>query len=131
MLSHRHALRENETPQRRLLRHLAWGGALVAAGIALLLQRQGLLGEHSAWLILPGILAWSALVRLALERTASAVIRAFVRLAVAGWLVVVIEGIGGWTFESTWPVLLIAVGVGAVLRALFPRTFLGGCRPSW
>ena len=37
-------------------------------------------------------------------------VRAVLRLAVAAYLVVVIEHIGGWTIAATWPVLLIGVG---------------------
>ncbi len=48
--------------------------------------------------------------RLVVAPGAVNVVRAVLRLAVAAYLVIVIEHIGGWTFAATWPVLLIGVG---------------------
>jgi len=59
--------------------------------------------------------------RLVAQPNVAGVARALVRFAVAGYLVVVIEHIGGWTFAATWPVLLIAVGVAQLAHALAGR----------
>jgi hypothetical protein len=103
---------------RHPLRHVAWGGALIAVGVAALLRSQGLLDAHDFWLVVPALLAWSGALRLAFGRDARAVVQALVRWAIAAYLVIVIEHVGGWTFATTWPVLLIAAGVAKVVHAL-------------
>jgi len=105
----------------RLRKHLGLGGALVAVGVAWLLQAWGVIGAEGLWLAVPAILAWSGLVRLALDRTALSVVRALIRFALAAYLVVVIEDIGGLSWSTTWPVLAIAAGIAIVADALFVR----------
>jgi hypothetical protein len=108
-------------PARRLHRHLVWGGALIAAGLAALLHGQGLFSAHEVWLAVPAVLVWSGAVRLVLEPGIRSMLRALARFAVAGYLVLVIEQVGGLTFEATWPVLLIAAGLANVAHALLRR----------
>ena len=103
---------------RHPFRHVAWGGALIAVGVAALLKGQGLLEARDFWLVVPALVAWSGAVRLAFGRDARAVVQALVRFAVAAYLVIVIEHVGGWTFATTWPVLLIAAGAAKVVHAL-------------
>jgi hypothetical protein len=123
-------------PRRRPGHHFAWGGALIAAGVIVLLEQQGRLSEHELWLIAPAALAWSGLVRMAAERSLYAFAAGLARLAVAAYLYVVIEHVGGWTFAATWPVLLIAVGASNIAHALLGRGRSSGDgnrpeEPSW
>ena len=99
----------------RMVRRLFTGGALVLLGIGFLLKNQGLIGAPELWLIAPALIALSGLARLVAAPGVAGAVRALLRLAVAAYLVVVIEHIGGWTFAATWPVLLI--GVGATMLA--------------
>jgi len=95
----------------RAVRRVVAGAALILLGIGCLLKSQGLISRDELWLLLPGVVS------------------ALVRCAVAAYLVVVIEHIGGWTLAATWPVLLIAVGTGMVAHAM-----LGGRmreEPNW
>lgn len=110
----------------RLARHLVFGGALVLVGLALLAREQGWLAGHDFALVVPAALAWSGAVRLAFARDLAAFGGALVRLALAAYLVVVIEHLGGWTFQATWPVVLIGVGVLSVIRGLFEARRPGG-----
>jgi hypothetical protein len=116
-----HFLHEGDFHRHHLRRHLVLGGALVAVGLAWLLEAWGLLGAGGLWLAVPAILAWSGLVRIALDRTALSVVRAFVRFALAAYLVMVIEDVGGLSWSTTWPVLAIAAGIAIVVDALFVR----------
>ena len=113
-----HFMRHAARPGHRLRGRLAWGGALVAAGTVALLRQHGVLDRQETWLLAPALLAWSALLRLVVKPTARTAAGAFARLALAAYLVVVIEHVGGWTFAATWPVLLIAYGVTHVAHAL-------------
>lgn len=113
----------------RTARRLVSGGVLVMLGIAFLLERQGLLPRHDLWLIGPAALVLSAVARLVLVPTSLSLVHAVVRCAIAAYLVIVIEHLGGWTFRDTWPVLLIAVGVAHIGRGLFARGARG--EPNW
>ena len=94
----------------RTLRRLFTGGALVLFGVGYLLKNQGLISSSELWLIVPALLALSGVARLIAAPGAVNMVRAVLRLAVAAYLVIVIEHIGGWTIAATWPVLLIGVG---------------------
>ena len=94
----------------RTIRRVFFGGALILLGVGALLDNQGLITDADLWLVAPVLIALSGLARLVAAPNAVNVVRAVLRLAVAAYLVVVIEHIGGWTFQATWPVLLIGVG---------------------
>jgi len=115
---HRHHVSIVVGRGQRTLHRLSWGGLLIAAGVGWLLKDRGLLEEHELWLVLPAVLAWSALAGMAIDRSAASVARGVARLAIAAYAVVVIEQLGGWTLAATWPVLLIALGVACIARAL-------------
>jgi hypothetical protein len=118
----RHGFLDGEDWRRYHLRkHLVVGGALIAVGVAWLLQAWGVIGTEGLWLAAPAILAWSGLVRIAQDRSALSVVRALVRFALAAYLVVVIEDIGGLSWSTTWPVLAIGAGIALVVDALFAR----------
>jgi len=113
----------------RAVRRVVAGAALILLGIGCLLKSQGLIGQDELWLLLPGVVALSGIVRLVAAPGVAGVVNALVRCAIAAYLVVVIEHIGGWTLAATWPVLLIAVGTGMVAHAM-----LGGRtreEPNW
>jgi hypothetical protein len=116
-----HLLGGEDFRRHHLRKHLVVGGALVAVGLAWLLQAWGVIGAEGLWLAAPAVLAWSGLVRIALDRSALSVVRALVRFALAAYLVVVIEDIGGLTWSATWPVLAIGAGIAIVADALFAR----------
>jgi hypothetical protein len=105
--------------------HLVFGGALVAFGLAWLLQGWGLIAMSEVWLAAPVVLVGSGLVRLARDRSAASVVRALIRFALAAYLFVVIEQVGGLTWAATWPVLLIAAGLATVVDALLVRARAG------
>lgn len=94
----------------RMIRRVFASAALVLLGVGLLLKNQGLIAADELWLIAPVLIALSGFARLVAAPGAFNAVRAILRLALAAYLVVVIEHIGGWTFAATWPVLLIGVG---------------------
>ncbi len=117
----------------RVVRRLVFGTALVLFGVGALLQGRGLISGAELWLIAPIAIALSGAARLAMSPTLVNLGRALVRLALAAYLVVVIEHIGGWTLAATWPVLLIVGGAAMVGRALFVDRARGnaGEEPNW
>jgi hypothetical protein len=129
--SQHRAMRRYHRRLGRPHRHLLSGGVLIALGVGLFLKDRGLLDAHDVWLIVPVVLALSGLVKIVWRRSAWSLLHGAFRLAAAGYLYVVIEHVGGWTFAATWPVLLIAVGVLTVAHALFDRRRDEHEEPSW
>ena len=113
----------------RAVRRVTIGAALILLGIASLLRSQGLITQQELWLVLPGAIALSGVVRMVVRPGVGSAIGAFIRFAIAAYLVVVIEHVGGWTLAATWPVLLIAVGLGSVARGLLGHRWQE--EPNW
>ena len=113
----------------RTLRRVFAGTALILLGVGYLLRDQGLIAGRDLWLIAPALIALSGVVRLFTVPGIVSVARAFARFAVAAYLVMVIEHIGGWTFNATWPVLLIALGVAQLAHAMYGRRLRE--EPNW
>jgi hypothetical protein len=111
------------------VRRVTFGGLLILLGIGSLLRSQGLITPDELWLVLPGVITLSALVRMIARPGLASLVGALVRLAVAAYLVVVIEHIGGWTLAATWPVLLIALGTGTVAHGLLGQRWHE--EPNW
>ena len=124
-------LRHHRRPHAFVLRihRFVFGGTLLAFGAAELLVSQGVLTRQEVWLALPAVIAWSGVVRLALRRNLHGLAGALLRFAVAAYLVVVIEHLGGWTLAATWPVLPIAAGIGTIVHALAHRDLPE--EPTW
>jgi hypothetical protein len=113
----------------RAIRRVVAGSALILFGIGWLLKGQGLIGPDDLWLVAPAVIALSGLVRMIVAPGTASLAGGVIRFALAAYLVVVIEHIGGWTLAATWPVLLIAAGLAMVARAVLgPRLFQ---EPNW
>ena len=105
----------------RAFRRLFIGCALILLGAGALLRQQGLISGQDLWLVAPALVILSGLLRLVSRPGLATLVGALVRFALAAYLVVVIKHIGGWTFDATWPVVLIGVGVAQLGRALSGR----------
>jgi|GEM_PF-1047779 len=113
----------------RAVRRIVAGTAFILLGVGYLLRGQGLISTADLWLVAPLVVALSGVVRLVVQPGLGSALRAALRFAVAAYLVVVIEHIGGWTLASTWPVLLIAVGAGQIVHALWNHRLRE--EPNW
>lgn len=115
----------------RVVRRLIVGTGLILFGSGWLLRGQGLITTEQLWLIGPALIALVGLVRLAVARDAVSVVRGVSALALAAYFALVISHVGGITFATTWPVLLIAAGLASIARAVFGRRG-GACEePNW
>lgn len=118
----RRSRRQRRTHRERLAHAVTWGGALIVIGVAWLLQGSDWFLPPGLWRdALPALFAWAGLVSLALDHTARGLVRGVQQLAIAGWLYVVLNRIGGYSWWDTWPVLLVIAGLSIVARALFDR----------
>ena len=113
----------------RAIRRVVAGTALILFGIGWLLRGQGLISPDELWLIAPAVIALSGVVRMVAAPGAASLVGGIARFAIAAYLVVVIEHIGGWTLAATWPVLLIAAGVGMIARTMLGSRLVE--EPNW
>jgi hypothetical protein len=93
---------------------ILWGLFLMALGGVFLLDRFGILGLPSVWRLWPTVLVVIGVNHLFDRRPGSAAMLTLMGLAFFAaefhWM--------GLAYHSFWPLLLVAVGVGIVIRAL-------------
>src|SRR6185295_10197653 len=100
--------------QARSYRSVVWGLFLVALGVAFLLDRMGMLRVGNIGDLWPIVLFVIAVTHIAERRYPAAVM--FVTLGLVfsainfGWM--------GLTYHNGWPLLMIAAGMGMVVKAL-------------
>lgn len=102
----------------RVRGHLFWGSTLIFIGTALLLDRQGVIelaSNRGLWAVPVGL---SGVFMLLCANKISHIIRGLSRIALACWLYACLTHAWGWTFATTWPVILVIVGVSAVARSM-------------
>lgn len=99
-------------------RRTFWGLALIVTGCIFLGARLGYYDVEIGWHFFPAIIGVFGLMSLVFARNFNDVVRGVFRIALAAWLFVCFEEIGGWTFHDTWPAILIAYGVSIALRGL-------------
>jgi hypothetical protein len=107
-----------EPEARRMRHHLFWGLALIAVGSVFLADRLGY-GQLDSFLNLwPAIVALHGVVTLVFARRMTHVVKGAFEILLAVWIFACLEQLWGWTFRSTWPMMLIAGGAAVVLRGL-------------
>ncbi|MYM67959.1 hypothetical protein GTP45_14125 [Pseudoduganella sp. FT55W] len=106
---------------------LVWGLALIAVGTAVLLERADLLeldiNWAQAWRYWPWLLVISGVTKIIPPTTPRYFLNGCWEIFFAGWWYVSFNRIWGWGFGETWPALLVAWGVGLLLRPLLDNIF--------
>ena len=102
---------ESRTPSTK---SVVWGLFLIGLGIAFLLDRLHLVHLPSVQTLWPLILFVSAVRRFIDGQVGAGV----TMLLLGTWLLACTTHWNGVTFESSWPLALVAVGTGHVVRAL-------------
>ena len=112
----------NGSQHRRVTGDLTWGLLLIAVGVVALLAQLGQLPADAwrrGWPLLLVVMALGQLVTGydSPRRVGSAVTMALV----GGWFLVVQAGWHGLRLSNSWPLALVAVGAGTMVRALLTR----------
>lgn len=100
-------------------KRLFWGATLIATGIVFLLDRQGIVSMHEVWRLWPAAIALFGIARIVTARRFAHVAKGLFLIMLGAWLFICIEQIWGWTFATTWPIIVIAFGLKAVAAGLF------------
>ena len=94
-----------------------WGLFLIAAGAFLLLSRMGIADFswtlRNFWPLFVVIIGVSKLVH------RRSVWSGLWMIAIGAWLQAVTLHYRGFTYESSWPLLLVVLGAGIILRTIF------------
>ncbi len=108
--------------QRYSKGNLFFGLTLIVAGCVFLMDHMGLIYAYDYWFLLPVLIALSGLVDIISPRKPEHIAKGFFNLVFAFWLYVSLENIWGWTFSTSWPLLLIAFGVKHLFGGLLAKT---------
>lgn len=106
---------------------LVWGLALIAVGTAVLLERADMLeldiNWTQIWRYWPWLLVISGIIKIIPPTSPRYFLNGLWEFFFAGWWYVSFNRIWGWGFGETWPALLVAWGVGLLLRPLLDNIF--------
>ena len=105
-------------------RTILWGTFLICLGSAFLLEQFGVLHFH-AWKLWPAVSIFIGLQSLAAGRPGEGIMF----LLFSAWFFAVEFNLYGLTYHNSWPLALIAVGMGTVVEAV-TRTGRSRVRPG-
>ena len=105
-------------PQFYHRRRIIYGVALILVGGAFLLDRFELVDIYHFWHLWPIFVAFAGLTNILAPKNPSQVGLGYFQIFLAFWLYACSEHLWGWTFQSAWPILLIGVGIGMIVRSL-------------
>lgn len=105
---------------RRRQRHQHWGTGLIliALGTLFLLDRLGIIEPGTLRQYWPALIALVGLGRLVTAHEPTQRVWGGFLIFLAGWLYASIQHLWGFSFHTSWPLILIAVGVTHIVCAL-------------
>lgn len=103
-------------------KQLVWGLLMIAVGCAFLLERAGYIDFEvditRLWRYWPWLVVISGITQIIPPTTPQYLLSGLGSIFFAGWWYVSFNRIWGWGFGDTWPALIVALGVGMLLRPL-------------
>ena len=108
-------------------KQFVWGLLMIAVGCAFLLERAGYIDFEvditRLWRYWPWLLVISAITQIIPPTTPKYLLNGLGGLFFAAWWYVSFNRVWGWGFGDTWPALIVACGVGMLLRPLLDNIF--------
>jgi len=108
-------------------KQLVWGLLMIAVGCAFLLERAGYIDFEvditRLWRYWPWLVVISGIIQIIPPTTPQYLLSGLGGIFFAGWWYVSFNRIWGWGFGDTWPALIVACGVGLLLRPLLDNIF--------
>jgi len=109
-----------EHNNQRMYGQLGVGLFILAAGVALMLDKFDILNTGPVWHYWPLIVVAIGLGRLMDAQFAWEYRKAFWLLFIGSWLFVSELHIFGLRYHNSWPILLIGVGIGILWKSAYP-----------
>ena len=97
------------------------GATLIAIGVVIFLERYGVVDLSQYWRFWPLLLVFFGLFQLVAPRCTADRGSGVWLLLIGVWLQISLLGLFGLTWGSSWPLLLIFIGVAVFLSGLFPK----------
>jgi hypothetical protein len=103
-------------------KQLVWGLLMIAVGCAFLLERAGYIDFDvdimRLWRYWPWLVVMTGIIQII-----PYLLSGLANIFFAGWWYVSFNRVWGWGFGDTWPALIVAFGVGLLLRPLLDNIF--------
>jgi len=100
------------------LRQVTTGALMIAAGVLLLLTQQGIIHVVSIWLYWPVALIVVGTAKVVSPRPGRDLPGGVLEVLAGLWFLACNFHWQGFTYRETWPLLLVAIGLSQVLKAL-------------
>ncbi|GJJ01549.1 hypothetical protein RugamoR64_20870 [Duganella rhizosphaerae] len=118
----------------RWRQQIVWGTGLIIFGCVLLLDRADIIeldfNPMNFWRWWPWLLVVSGLTKIIPPTTPRYLLSGLWEIFFAGWWYVSFNHIWGLGFGETWPALVVATGVGMLLRPLLDNIFAATKEPK-
>lgn len=105
----------SETAQYTNRKNLITGLALICVGGIFLLDRFDMLDVRHIWHYWPVFIALFGANKMISAETSSQFVHGCFQVVLAFWLFISIEHLWGWSFRTSWPLLLIGYGLSFIL----------------
>lgn len=111
-----------ELTRRDNSRHWVAGLILIGLGTVFLLERLGAVESNAIRQYWPGIIAIVGAGQLLAARDAAQAAKGAFLIFLACWLYVSIQRLWGLSFQNSWPMILIAVGLTHIVSGLSAKS---------
>jgi hypothetical protein len=105
-------------PARHWRRQLIWGILLIVFGTGLLLDHLDIIEIHSMQQYWPLLLSALGVAELIGATSGRKVRHGLWLIFLGGWVYISLQHIWGLSFQTSWPMLLVAWGIGLILTPL-------------
>ena len=107
-----------EAQRAKNIKNLIVGLALIAAGCIFLTDRYDLIPELNWRTLIPALIVFFGAIDLLFAGRSGRAANGFFRILIGAWLYMVFNHIWDWSFENSWPVAVIALGLKVLLHGL-------------
>lgn len=108
----------HEEPLTRNRKNYLLGLLLIIVGVLFLMDKVNIAEVTDYWYVIPALIACSGFIEIISSRRPENIAKGCFSIILAFWLYASIEHLWGWTFRTSWPVILIAVGVRSIIAGL-------------
>ena len=110
--------RQHEEPQTRHRKNFLLGTVLVTIGVLFLAEKMRVSDLADYWYIMPALIGCFGLIEILSSRQPQNIANGCCTVILAFWIYASVVNLWGWTFSTSWPIVLIAVGIKSIVAGL-------------